>query len=112
MSQDVSKSILIITQKAHGTYSGAIIDMMAEVTNVLSRFNHRLTKLENAQCCTEETSTDAPVSVPDVQDGISNESGSSTLSGPHMSKPTPGAPRKAKKGTTSKANKAPKPRDI
>lgn len=48
--QNVSKSIRLITQKAHGTCNGTIIDMATEICKVIERFNHRLTKLENSQC--------------------------------------------------------------
>lgn len=109
MSQDVSKSIRMITQKAHGTYNGAIIDMMHEVANVISRFNHRLTKLENPICTSDEvTKTDAPVSVQEVSQEVLSSPSYGKVSEPKLSKPEGDSARKANKGTTGKAKKTPK----
>jgi hypothetical protein len=108
MSQNIDKSIRIITQKAHGTYNGAIIDMMVEVSNVLTRFNHRLTKLENAQCPPDDCRIDAPVLVPSLQDGLQDGTAGEEMPESGLSKPEGRATEKANKATTGKAKKTPK----
>ena len=121
--QSVSKSTRKIKQKAYGTCNGTIVDMAAEICKVLERLNHRLTKLENATCCKDESGrTTKPaeelvsekseadnVSVPvhevptEIQDGPADE----TVSEPPVSKPQAPASVQSSKATgkTRKSNK-------
>jgi hypothetical protein len=102
----------MIHQKAHGTASGAIIDMAIGICSILDRLNHRLTKLESAQCCCKEEdtqtesgpTTDVQLPVPKVQDTVRDTTDSNKVSDPQVLQPTNKTAGKAKKGTAGKAN--------
>jgi hypothetical protein len=92
---NLNKSLEIILEKAIGTGSGAIIDMVAELINVIRYLD-------------EEIKKNVHIQVPDVPEELQHVPTGEEMSKPVVPKPEDSATKRAKKGTTGKAKKTTK----